>query len=136
VNVPEEVFIKFPPKLSVPDEEKVILEATPADVIAPDAVTVPEEIVISVFLVPAFVPPKEMVVHDKLPEPTLSVIVVVGRGIVIPADNVTEYPFKNNVLLLAPVNVSELAIIFPLIVAVPAVLVIDTVPVVLNPDIF
>jgi hypothetical protein len=131
--------MKVPPALSVPAPVKIIWELVPAEVILPDAVTVPVEILRTLILPVVVEPDKVIVVQINDPAPTSSVNPVVeplgGRASVTPPVSVTEMLglIATILLVAAVVEANDAALTFPVIVAVPPVFVTEIAPVVVNP---
>ena len=129
VNVPLVPRIKLSPAYRVPASENMIWEATPADVIFPEAATVPVEIVISEVRRFPVAPPSVIVVQDKLPSFTANVLPVVlavgGRDIVKPPVNATATPGLSETVVFEAVVVKDkvAALTSPVIVAVLGVVV-------------
>ena len=122
--------------MTTPAPVKVMFEEDPAEVILPEAVTVPVDIDMVVDLVDTVVPNNEIVEQDKVPVPTARVIVLAAGLAILTAPVVRVYPFSARVELSAEVKLNEPDPTFPIRVAVPAVLLTVKAPVVVNVPIF
>ena len=79
VKIPRLPLISSPAMFNVPAPEKIIRELTPAEVILPETVTVPVEIVRSVYRpLPPEVPAKAIDAADKEPPPTAITVLMLS----------------------------------------------------------
>ncbi len=80
MKVPVAPLKKVPPAFNVPAPENIILEATPAEVMFPDTVTIPVDTFISVVFVVPVVPKREIEPAVKLPLPTSIFLILFDEG--------------------------------------------------------
>ena len=109
VNVPP--LPRFPPTFNVPASENTIRESTPENVILPETVAVPVDISIRLSLTPPVVACRATEAAEKVPAPTLIVLV--------------ELPFL--CIVTAPLAASEAVLSARLIAAAPAVPVVKAI---------